>query len=55
MATKRWYLCRKCNERSWAGKLFPALNKLVEGRSEPCPHCHETMQLVVSLAYKLGE
>ena len=54
MSTSRYFACKKCSKKEWAGKLFNALRASAEGESFDCPECNSLRQLELTFTFGLG-
>lgn len=51
MATERFYLCSKCDQKTWAGALFDSLLAVALGKLHVCTNCNINMPLHLSFAW----
>ncbi len=52
MATQRYYLCRRCQQKAHAGKLFQALSNF-SSQAPICNTCRETRELHLIFSWGL--
>ena len=54
MSTSRYFVCKQCGKKEWAGRLFSALRTIAEGAGTDCPECNSLRQLELTFNFGLG-
>ncbi|OGJ85098.1 MAG: hypothetical protein A2268_16410 [Candidatus Raymondbacteria bacterium RifOxyA12_full_50_37] len=54
MATDRYLVCPKCNEKKWVFSLFDALLNLSKNEPSRCEKCKETSDLLLTFHFGVG-
>jgi hypothetical protein len=54
VGTSRYFVCKKCNKREWAGSLFDALRAIANDKGPDCLQCSSPRRLELGFTFGLG-